>query len=167
MVYVIVIILIAILGVTALMNRNYMKDKQEMLEGFSFVIKKEGREVALVKLEDIEKLNPIEFIESLKSSGQKAEVNKYKGVLLRDILAARGESLEGKSQVTIRSIDGYAVALSAEEVGEEDNVYIVYEANGEPLASKDEGGSGPYQIVIRNDPFGQRWAKFVVEVDLE
>lgn len=167
MVPVAIFILIIAVVTMAILNKDYVKDKDIMIENFSFVLMNNGEEVAIVDLEFIEGLEAKEFKANLKSSGKDPVEHSFRGVALKDIIESKEESLEGKKQVVIRSIDGFAVALSAAEVAEEDNVYIVYEIDGKPLGTKDDGGSGPYQIVIRKDAFGQRWAKFVVEVELK
>lgn len=164
---IVLLVLIVIVGITAYLNRGYVEDKEAMIENHTFVIKNNGEEVETVDLTMIEGLGVEEFNANLKSSGKDPVEHSYKGVALKDILAAKDQSLENKTQVIIRSIDGYTVALSAEEVAEDDNVYVVFEIDGEALGTKEDGGSGPYQVIIRKDPFGQRWAKFVVEVELQ
>ncbi|AOY76271.1 molybdopterin-dependent oxidoreductase [Clostridium formicaceticum] len=160
-------VLIIIVGISAYLNRGYVKDKQTMVENASIVLKEDDEEIDVVDLAWIEDLQPIEFKANLKSSGKDPVEHSYKGVALRKVLESKNLSLEDKQQINIRSIDGYTVALGVQEVLEEDNVYIAYERNGEPLGRKEEGGSGPYQIILRKDPFSQRWAKFVVEVELQ
>lgn len=167
MIAIVISILIVVVGITAYLNREEIKDKKVMIENHSFVIMENGKEVDIVELGLLEDLSPEEFKANLKSSGKDPVEHTYKGVMLKDVLASKGQSLEDKSQVIIRSVDGYTVALSPEEVAEDENVYIVYEMDGKPLGTKEDGGSGPYQVVIRKDPFGQRWAKFVVEVELQ
>jgi hypothetical protein len=39
--------------------------------------------------------------------------------------------------------------------------------DGEKLKSKKNNGSGPFRIVIRKDPFSQRWIKHLEEVLVE
>jgi len=69
--------------------------------------------------------------------------------------------------VTFNASDGYRIILSAEEIAEPSNVYLTFERDGEILKSKKEGGNGPFQLVIRRDPFSQRWIKHVNEIILQ
>jgi hypothetical protein len=46
-------------------------------------------------------------------------------------------------------------------------VYIVYAIDNKPLGKKEDGGAGPFELVIKNDPFSQRWCKFVSEVEIQ
>ncbi len=85
----------------------------------------------------------------------------FKGIRLKVLLGTLNIPLEEIDRVITTSIDAYSVALSAEEVLAEDNVYLVYEINGKPLSPMEEGGSGPFRILIREDPFRQRWNKNV------
>ena len=52
------------------------------------------------------------------------------------------------------------------EVLEKNNVFLVYEDNGEPLKSK-IGEEGTMRVIILNDIFGQRFTNFLVEMRLE
>ncbi|AKL94370.1 oxidoreductase [Clostridium aceticum] len=164
---IVIAVLIIVVGISAYLNRGYVKDKQTMVENASISLKEKGEEVSIVDLAWIEDLQPIEFEANLKSSGKDPVEHIYKGVPLSKVLMSKNLSIEDKEQVIVRSIDGYTVALGIEEVMQEDNVYIAYERDGEALGKKEEGGSGPYQIIIRKDPFSQRWTKFVVEVELQ
>lgn len=85
------------------------------------------------------------------------DTNLYTGVLLREFFEASGVDLQAFGEVVARAADQYQVALLAKEVLEDDDVYLVYKINGVPLSPREEGGSGPYRVVIRSDEFGQRW----------
>lgn len=63
--------------------------------------------------------------------------------------------------------DGYTVALTGDEVRMEDNVYIVYEQAGKDLGIREDGGTGPYRLIIRKDEFAQRWNKYLMEIELQ
>ena len=41
---------------------------------------------------------------------------------------------------------------------------FAFERDGEIMKSKKEGGNGPFQLVIRRDPFSQRWIKHVDKI---
>jgi hypothetical protein len=71
------------------------------------------------------------------------------------------------SRAVIKGVDGYAVALTSNEVLQDDNVYLVFEKDGKQMKGKKRGGSGPYQVIIRQDQFSQRWCKFVTEIVME
>ncbi|KAB3531269.1 molybdopterin-dependent oxidoreductase [Alkaliphilus pronyensis] len=165
-VLIVILILIGLVAITAYINRDSLKDKAAMIDNAEITIKEDGEEISKVDFQLIQGLGEEAFKANLKSSGKDAVEHQYKGVPLKAILNWGEVNLEEKKQVIIKSVDGYTVALTVEEVLEEDNIYVAYEKDGEPLGTKAEGGNGPYQIIIRKDPFSQRWAKFVVEVEL-
>ncbi|SCY52133.1 molybdopterin-dependent oxidoreductase [Alkaliphilus peptidifermentans] len=162
-----ILFLIGLIALTAYINRGTIKDKAVMIENAELSIKEAGNEGMKLDFTLIQLLGEETFVANLKSSGKDPVEHQYKGVPLKAILNSANVSFEEKKQVIVRSVDGYTVALTVEEVLDDDNVYIAYERNGEPLGTKEEGGSGPYQVIIRKDPFSQRWAKFVVEVELQ
>lgn len=155
-----------IVGVTALLNRGDIEEKAASQREAILFIRAEGLEKQF-NYETILELSAVDFPEELRSSGRPAQAVNFRGVLLRDLLDKAGVNTEGKTQVITRAADGYVVALSMEEVLADDNVYIVYEMNGEELGRKEDGGTGPYRLVIRQDPFAQRWNKFLMEIELQ
>mgnify|MGYP000164786053 CR=1 FL=1 len=160
-----VIFLIIILGVFGFMNRQYLKDKGYANENAEIIIK-EGDMEKVLNYETIKTLGEVEFTATLDTSDTGPEEQTYTGVPLKNIIEEAGLLLEEGKIVVVRGIDGYTVALSSEEVLDEENVYLAYEINGKPLKSKSQGGSGPYQVIVRKDQFSQRWCKFVVEVEV-
>jgi len=90
----------------------------------------------------------------------------FKGVKLKDLLSSLDIPFEEMESILTKSIDAYTVALSPEEVLSEDNVYLVYIQDGEALYPKEDGGSGPYRILIKEDPFRQRWNKNIEEIEI-
>lgn len=92
------------------------------------------------------------------------DTNSYTGVLLRELLEAVGLNVEDADQFIAKAADGYTVALPAGEVRDDDLVFVVYKINDEPLSPAEEGGSGPYRIVVKDDEFGQRWVKHLEEI---
>lgn len=165
-VFIIVAVLVATVGVFAYLNGNYVKDKKEIHINAELIVKADGNET-LFTLDEIKKLGEKEFKANLKSSGNPPVEHTYTGVALKNVIEKANINIADKSQVTIRSVDGYTVAMNMDEVLEDDNVYLTYMVDGQPLGNREDGGSGPYQIVISKDQFSQRWAKYVVEIELQ
>ncbi len=63
-------------------------------------------------------------------------------------------------------VDNYTSYVKMDEVLEKNNVFLAYEDNGKPLATK-MGKEGSMQLIILNDVFGQRFTNFLVEIRLE
>jgi hypothetical protein len=103
----------------------------------------------------------------VRSSGAKPVETEYKGIELTKLFESLNIDITNYSKVTFNASDGYRIILSAEEIAEPSNVYLTFERDGEILKSKKEGGNGPFQLVIRRDPFSQRWIKHVNEIILQ
>lgn len=161
-----IIVLIVIVGVFAYLNAGNVEDRALSQKEAVIFLNYQGEEVAEIDFDSIQELEEHQFQETLRSSDSPDQENTYTGVLLKDILAKYDIPEDDFSQVVTKAADGYTVALGQDEVLEDDNIYVVYMINGEYLAPKSEGGSGPYQIVIRNDQFGQRWNKFLMELNV-
>lgn len=160
------VVLIIVMGVFALMNREIAKEAQGVSENAEIIIKDGNSQVSL-SFDEINSLEEVEFNAVLDTSDSGPKENTYTGVLLKEIIEKVGMDIEDKKQMVVKALDGYVVALKISEVIDEDNVYLAYKLDGQPLRSKEQGGSGPYQLIIRKDQFSQRWCKFVVEIELK
>ncbi|HHW01269.1 MAG TPA: hypothetical protein GXX35_00360 [Thermoanaerobacterales bacterium] len=163
-----VVVLVLIVTVLAFINQKGIKVTGSEAVSGALLIKAGGNEKKL-EFQDIKALNPLEFKATQDTSDSGPEDHVFKGVLLKDVISGAflEDELKNASKVIVKAIDGYTVALSSEEVREPDNVYLAFEKDGKPLGSKADGGSGPYQIIIKKDRFSQRWCKFVTEVSIE
>jgi hypothetical protein len=103
----------------------------------------------------------------VRSSGEKPVETEYTGIELKELLSGFDISLDDENRITFNASDGYRIILMGEEIKEPKNVYLVFKRDGELLKAKNKGGKGPYQIVIRRDPFSQRWIKHVDEIIIE
>ena len=158
-------VLIIIVGVFAYLNAQDAEDRHlNQREAKMFLVADEVRiETDFATILELEEHR---FTATLRSSDGTSRDHTYTGVLMKDLLEHYGLPLEGAEQVVTTAADGYAIALAMEEVLQDDNVYIVYEIDGDPMAPREDGGSGPYQLVIREDPFGQRWNKHLMEIKI-
>lgn len=61
---------------------------------------------------------------------------------------------------------GYIPPLNI--IGDVEEVITLKDFNGNfDKKAIEKRGSGPYQIIIRKDQFSQRWAKYVLEIELQ
>jgi len=109
----------------------------------------------------------IVFPAVVRSSGQKPVETEYKGIELSRLFSSLDIDTSSIERVTFNATDGYRIILSMEELKEPSNIYLTFERDREYLKSKKQGGNGPFQLVIRRDPFSQRWIKHVDEIILE
>lgn len=109
----------------------------------------------------------IVFPAVVRSSGKKPVETEYKGIELSTFFSSLGIDTSGAKRITFNATDGYRIILKVEELLEPNNVYLTFERDGELMKSKKHGGNGPFQLVIRRDPFSQRWIKHVEEIIIE
>ena len=109
----------------------------------------------------------ITFPAVVRSSGEKPLETEYKGIELSKLLKTLDIDISNYSKVTFNASDGYRIILGVEELNEPSNVYLPFERDGNLLKSKKQGGNGPFQLIIRRDPFSQRWIKHVDEIILQ
>ncbi|HWQ29805.1 MAG TPA: molybdopterin-dependent oxidoreductase [Negativicutes bacterium] len=129
-----------------------------------------GEKTVKLSYEEITSLDSQEFKATEDTSGSGPSSRKYKGVLLRDVLYKASidrQDIEAASKVTVKGLDGYVIALGADEVLADKGVHLAYEKDGKPLGNMSNGGSGPVQLIAKTDTFSQRWCKYVCEVKLE
>lgn len=109
----------------------------------------------------------VNFPAVVRSSGKKPVETEYKGIEVSKLLKDNNINISDYDKITFNAVDGYRVILNIEEILEPKNVYLTFERDGEKLKSKNKGGTGPFQLVIRRDAFSQRWVKHVNEIILE
>ncbi len=109
----------------------------------------------------------ITFPAVVRSSGSKPVETEYKGIELTRFFESIDIDLSLYAKATFNASDGYRITLNIEELMEPSNVYLTFERDGELLKSKKQGGNGPFQLIIRRDPFSQRWIKHVDEIILQ
>lgn len=125
-----------------------------------------NNELTQVSFDEILSLEQFEIETVLRSSSSDDKNHVYTGIRIKDLLNKFNINFNESNQLITKSVDGFTVVLSGKEVLDEDNVYIAYKMDGEPLTSKDRGGSGPYQIIVSKDTFAQRWNKFLMELEI-
>lgn len=103
----------------------------------------------------------------VRSSGEKPVETEYKGIELKKLFETLKIDTSNYSKATFNASDGYRIILNIEEINEPSNVYLTFERDGELLKSKKQGGNGPFQLIIKRDPFSQRWIKHVDEIILQ
>lgn len=152
-----------ILTIIILTFTSCIKEKEKV----SLVIEVDGKE-NIVEADIIYNHNDaVLFPAVVRSSGKKPVETEYKGIELKKLLETLNIDISNYKKAEFNASDGYKIILSIEEINEPSNVYLTFERDGEILKSKDSGGIGPFQLVIRRDPFSQRWIKHVNKIKLE
>jgi len=160
-------VLMIIVGVMAVLNSSSVRFKEEQQDSAYIIIIKDGEEIASIDMEYISSAGEEDFQADLDTSETDPQNHQYSGVPLIKVLDLLEINMDGIETVIVRALDGYTVAFDISEVEDEENMYIAYKIDGQYLKNKSQGGPGPYQIIIRKDPYSQRWCKFVMEIDLQ
>ncbi len=164
------IIIIILASVTLLLGYMNMRDMEGVSAKDGRISFVSGSGAAELDFDEITSLPHYEFtaVEDTSSAGPSSR--KFKGVLLREVLnraSITDDMIKASKKVVIKGLDGYAVALAADEILSGSSVYLAFEKDGKPLGSMKKGGSGPFQMISRTDSFSQRWCKYVTEVSIE
>lgn len=164
---VVIVFLIVIIGITAYLNRDNVSRKIKLNNEAVFSIMDNGIEVKSYNMSEIQQLGEVEFYANLKSSGNDAVEYLYTGVPLINILEDAGVDTDGRETAIVSAVDGYVVSVSMEKVQDAENVYLAYMRGSELLGTREDGGDGPYQLIISKDNFSQFWCKYAYSVELD
>ncbi|MBR6311634.1 MAG: molybdopterin-dependent oxidoreductase [Oscillospiraceae bacterium] len=158
-VIIVLVVLAAAVSVLAVLNRP-----GELPESGSVAVTSGGETLRVFTADELKALPYIEAQKEIVSSSFANDEGLFRGVPLRALLAEAGAP-EG-AQIVVRSEDGYVTAFPADEVYDSDNIFLAYSKDGEGLGSKDKNGTGPLRIVVTDDEFGTRCAKYVSEIEV-
>ena len=159
-------ILALVVGVTAFLNRDNFAENTRLNNEAVFEVISKGETVKSYDMSQIAALGEETFEANLKSSGNDPVAHTYKGVLLKDILIDSGLDPEEGGNAIVSAIDGYVVGVSNDKLMADDNVYLAYIRDDVLLGTREEGGDGPYQLIISKDRFSQYWCKYAFSVEL-
>lgn len=159
---IILAVLAAAITILAVLNRP-----QELPESGTVSVTSSGIELASFNMEQLQQLDSVQVQKEIVSSSFKNDEGLFCGVALRTLLAAADVDTSSASQVIVRSEDGFVAAFPIDDVMESDNIFLAYSKNGNSLGSLADGGSGPYRIIVTEDEFGNRCAKYVAEIEVK
>lgn len=163
----VIIILAAVTLTLSYLNMKSMSNNTAEDGTITFIY---GDNTSKLVFDEITALDNHEFKATEDTSNSGPASRKFKGVLLKDVLNKAGisdETIKASSKIIIKGLDGYVIAMAADEVLLGNNIYLAFEKNGKPLGNMKSGGSGPIQLVAVSDSFSQRWCKYVTEVKIE
>jgi hypothetical protein len=158
----VVVVLLPIVVILAVLNFREMADRLEYhIEGsFRVVI---GDDYRHISLHDLVNLSPQEIIAS-----ERGNPRIFLGVSLPAILEYSGLNYAAAVSLQFISIDGFRTAISMSEALEYDNAFIVFEENGTALGERPGlWGDAPLMLVMNQDPFPNRWARYIIEIVLQ
>ncbi|MDY0236276.1 MAG: molybdopterin-dependent oxidoreductase [Gudongella sp.] len=160
---IIIVLLVVVFVFSLFLNKENIGKRKELLENAQIEIIVNG-DIYLLNKEIIEEIGTVEFNAILDTSTGSASEHRYQGIELSEILNYFGGIKEDASAIIAHGADGYSVAYSREEVFTEHKIYIAYMEDGEFLGGIDEGGRGPFEIIVLNDQFSNRRCKWLIRI---
>ena len=148
--------------VLAILNARDMEERlQYHVEGnFSILI---GGGRYYVSLEDLVSLEPVEV-----TSSPRGEHRSFTGVSLAAILEFTGADYSEGTNLVFNSIDGFRTAITMAEALNPEASFIVFEENGVALGARSgHWQDAPFMLVMARDPFANRWARYVFEIEIQ
>ena len=121
-----------------------------------------------VTLDDMVNMGLVTF----DSNHRRAEGN-FTGVRVSEILAFTGFDYSEASSIAFFSYDGFSTGISLSDAMSEGS-FIIFEQDGQSLAENPNvhgnrrlWGYAPFQLVLLDDMFPQRWARYLIEIVLQ
>jgi len=161
---IIIVGLVLLIAFLSFVNKNSLVEKKQINNEAIFTVIDNGQRVKDYRMEDVIKLGEKSFTANLKAGGKEKETHEYTGVLLKEILEDAEIKTDEKKCAVVSAIDGYTVAVDMKKVLEDDNVYLSFKKDGKWLETRENGGEGPYQLIISKDKFSQHWCKYAFSV---
>ena len=154
-------VLIPAVVVLAILHRENMMERLELQAAGEFLITV-GEDTRTVSMGDLLSIGVVSV-----SSSPRGELRNFTGVPLVRVFNHFGVDYSGARTVVFTSLDGFVTAMSITEAMDGTNVFIVFEEDGQALGTREEGGRGPYMVVVALDPFPNRWARYLMEITLQ
>jgi|SRR5690554_6222657 len=155
-----IVIFVVVTGILSAVNINRIQGLDQ--EKLTIVAGSQSKEITLGELKE---LPATSFTAELRSTSQPNQTITFTGISIKDLLEYLKIDVTF-SEVAFSSLDGFTTVLSVDEVMMDDNVYVVYKRDNEPILSKSDGGTGPMEIIVAQDPFSNRWNKYVIKIEL-
>ena len=101
------------------------------------------------------------------SSSPRGVFRTFTGVPLAKIFSHFEIDYSSANSVVFQSLDGFMSSVSLAEALDETNTFIVFEEDWQALGTYEEGGRGPFMVIVALDQFPNRWARYLTEVTLQ
>jgi len=161
-----IFILTAAVVILAVLSGSQNIKRIERQDNAVFVIKADGREYN-VTMDIINNIGITDFTADKKNSGLSPVSVKYQGVPLKTICDELDIDISGFKNCVASAADGFYTSVPIGKVEDEDNVWIAVGLDNKSLLKREDGGDGPYMLVVRKDTFSQYWCKYLVELEFK
>jgi hypothetical protein len=158
-----VVVLMVMIIVLAALNDERAQELAARQDDATFVIRT-GGEVFTVDFQTLQEAGIRTFTATRRGGGATAAQVSFQGVPLTVLCGWLGIDLSNVGSVVALAADGFSSVVSGDQARDMENVFIATAENGIVLAKRDEGGDGPYMLVVAKDTFSQNWCKFLSEL---
>lgn len=121
-----------------------------------------GDQEISVSFEDLRKE---EFAGELVDGKGTVTAHSYTGILLKDLLSAKGINPAEITVLKVTSADNYSVEFTGDEIRTDGTVYAAVVADGQPIEGIDPGTEG-VQIIVFGDPNSRRCVRFATILEI-
>ena len=136
------------------------------VETGSLAIRAYGVILHEIALEEIKELPSVRRTMSIHSTAGVTQ-HSFRGTLLSNVIELADPAIKDNYKwLRAVGVDDYISDITMDEVQMENNVFLMYEDNDEPLPKKN-GEPGAMRLVVLDDMFGQRFTNYVLEIILE
>ena len=156
-------VLVFAVAVLAWLNRDSMAERKIIQESGTFRITTDSSQY-IVTIDDFAEIGVRVIDANYKTNLMPAVQKKYNGVSLKSLLNHLGVEYSAAKRVSFSAADGYVSAAPISDAMDEDNCFIVFGEDGNPLGTRESGGFGPYMAIFAKDRFSQRWCKYLLEI---
>lgn len=150
-----IVILLAVTCVVAVIHINSQKEVDCM------VIRTRDQEIS-VSFADLRKG---EFSGELVDGKGTVTTHSYTGILLKDLLSAKGINPAEITVLKVTSADNYSVEFTGDEIRADSMVYAAVTTDGMPIEGIDPGTEG-IQIIVFGDPNSRRCVRFAAILEI-
>lgn len=150
-----IVILLVITCIVAVIHINNQEEVACM------VIRNGGQDIP-VSFADLRKG---EFSGELVDGKGTVTAHSYTGILLKDLLSAKGINPAEFTVLKVTSVDNYSVEFTGDEIRTDGTVYAAVVADGQPIEGIDPGTEG-VQIIVFGDSNSKRCVRYAVVIDV-
>jgi len=150
-------------AVLAVLNADSARQLASRQDDATFIIRTDNR-VITVDFQTLQEAGIRHFAATRRGGGLSAVEVAFQGVPLTALCAFLGIDLSSIQSVTALAADGFSSVVSGGQVRDAGNVFIATAEDGVPLATREQGGDGPYMLVVAKDAFSQYWCKYLSEL---
>lgn len=162
----ILLVLMVIIFITFKFNKPSREVQKQLLDNAEILIISDNQEI-IINIDNIKSAGEEKFESILDTSSTKASMHTYNGVQLKDLFLKLKITLNKSDIIILSGVDSFAVAYSGEEVLKDNNVYIAYMEDGKYLGTLDNGGTGPYEVIVKEDQFSNRRCKWLTKIEVK